>query len=125
MLSTIEQMNTVIAAFERRIFYNKYTIDDYGPHHGLKYPYMHYHEKWDNWLMPVVEMIESTYDDFHGYFGVHICSNSCIIQGTKLNTRPGQEHYAYFNEVVLESKIAATHYAVYIFIVWYNENLKK
>jgi hypothetical protein len=73
------------------------------------------------WLMPVVEKIESIYDDFHGYFGVHISSNSCCIQGTNLRTDPGHEHYAYFNEVVYETKILATHYAVYQFIEWYNK----
>lgn len=82
--------------------------------------YIKYHSSWE-WLMPVVEKIESIYDSFHGYFGVHISSNSCCVQGTKLDTRPGKEHYAYFNEVVHETKIRAAHYAVYQFITWFNQ----
>lgn len=77
-----------------------------------------YNTSWDA-LMPVVEKIESIYDHFHGYFAVYISSNSCCIQGTKLRTTPGNEHYAYFNEVVHETKLLSTFYAVYSFIEWY------
>lgn len=83
-----------------------------------------YHTSWD-WLMPVVEKIEAMHDKFHGYFGVHISSNGCTIQGTKFNTTPGKEHYAYFNDVTHETKILATHYMVYQFITWYNQQKQK
>lgn len=78
-----------------------------------------YHTSFD-WLMSVVERIESTYDDFHGYFGVYISSNSCTIQGTNLRTTPDNPHYAYHNEVTLNTKIESTWYAVVQFIKWHN-----
>lgn len=69
------------------------------------------------WLMPVVEKIESIYDEFHGYFGVHISSNSCCIQGTKLNLK--DKHYAYFVNTVAKNKIEATYISIIHFIKWY------
>lgn len=130
---TTEMMNVVIGVFmggfwkefkvgnfrQKRFYYKDRAFAWVKSPEGLNY-----HKDW-NELMPVVEKIESIYDSFHGYFGVHISSNSCCIQGTKLDTRPGKEHYAYFNEVVHESKIKATHYAVYQFITWYNEYQQK
>jgi hypothetical protein len=80
---------------------------------------LEYHISWD-WLMPVVEKIESIHDEFHGYFGVHISSNSCTIQGTKLRTDPENFHAAYFDNVTHDTKIAATHLAVIQFIQFYN-----
>lgn len=74
-----------------------------------------------NRLMRTVSKIESTYDEFHGYFAVFISSNSCSIQGTKLNIE--QKHYAYFNQCNQETKILAVWEAVVMFIIWYNENL--
>lgn len=129
---TTEMMNEVIARFMGGV---KQIIPE-GGLHGYKegtvlWMYLfsgnadpvrslEFHTSWD-WLMPVVEKIESIFDSFHGYFGVHISSNSCCIQGTKFDTRPGKEHYAYFNDVVDETKIKATHYAVYQFITWLNQ----
>jgi hypothetical protein len=81
--------------------------------------YLKYNKSWD-WLMPIVEKIESIYDDFHGYFGVYISSNSCTIQGTRLNTSIENPHYAYHNDVTLNTKIESTWYAVVQFIQWYN-----
>ena len=78
-----------------------------------------YHTSWD-WLMPVVEKIESIHSDFHGYFGVYICSNGCTIQATRLNTSIENPHYAYFNDVTLDTKINSTYSAVLQFIQWYN-----
>ena len=79
-----------------------------------------FHSSWI-WLMPVVEKIESIHDDFHGYFGVHICSNSCVIQGTNLRTDPENFHQAYFSEHYGDNKIQATWLAVVSFIKWWNE----
>lgn len=126
----IEQMNEVIAAFEgrKKTHFNEagkvkiYWSDPSGIN-PLYSDALYYHLSWDE-LMPVVEKIEATHHEFHGYFGVHISSNSCCIQGTKLRTDLGNEHYAYFNEVVHESKLLATYHCVYQFIVWYNENIK-
>lgn len=78
---------------------------------------LEFHSSWD-WLMPVVEKIESIYDDFHGYFAVHIVSNGCTISGTKL--RPGVVN-AYFNQEYADSKLKATYECVVKFIKWYNE----
>jgi len=116
---TIEQMNLVIADF-MGYYYNAGKFYQKSHGRGNWFKEAKYHLSWDA-LMPVVEKIESIYDEFHGYFGVHISSNSCCIQGTKLDARPGKEHYAYFNEVVLSNKKEATHYAVYQFIQWYNK----
>lgn len=73
---------------------------------------------WD-WLMPVIDEVESTHHEFHGYFGVHIYSNNCSIQGTKLNLQT--EHHAYFNDITLEHKLESVWYAVVQFIEWYNK----
>ena len=121
---TIQQieMNMVICEFMGGYQWRHNVLFYVGPD-GFEHEsgeFLKYHSSW-NWLMPVVEKIESIYDEFHGYFGVHISSNSCCIQGTKLDTRPGKEHYAYFNEVVLSNKKEATHIAVYQFIQWYNK----
>ena len=81
-----------------------------------------YHKSWD-WLMPVVEKIESLYDEHHGYFGVHISSNSCSIQGTNLHLSINNPEYGsvYTSDpnAVFETKIESTYYAVTQFIKWY------
>jgi hypothetical protein len=110
---TAQQINRIIFDFMGCTHSENEHIDKYEMNH------LRYHDLWSV-LMPVVDRIESMHDDFHGYFGVHISSNSCCIQGTKLRTDPGNEHYAYFNEVVHETKIKATHWAIYQFIQWYN-----
>lgn len=83
-----------------------------------------YHSYWD-WLMPVVEKVESIETDFDGYFQVHISSNGCTISGTRLNTSIENPHYAYFNDVVHESKISATWLAIVQFLQWYNTQTKQ
>lgn len=77
-----------------------------------------------NWLMPVIEKIESIYDEFHGYFGVHITSNSCTIQGTKLRLDKDNPHYAYFADWYANTKIEATYIAVVNWIKWWNQKQK-
>ena len=89
---------------------------DWDGMHSVKY-----HTSWD-WLMPVVEKIESTETEFDGYFGVHISSNNCCIQGTRLRTDPEHFHPAYFNDVTLDTKILSTWQAVIQFLKWYNTN---
>lgn len=87
-------------------------------------PYEYYHSSWE-WLMPVVEKIESIKDEHHGHFGVYISSNSCTIQGTKLRLdKPMANPPIYFNNVVLGTKLDSTYQAVVTFIKWYNKNLK-
>ena len=80
-----------------------------------------FHSDW-NWLMAVVEKIESIKDPHHGYFGVYISSNSCTIQGTRFRSDKMEDPPIYFNDIVLSNKIENTYTAVITFIKWYNEN---
>lgn len=115
-------MNEAIALFMggKPVQHNKkYRYIKWPRRHATPVQELNYHKDWSQ-LMHVIEKIEAIYDDFHGYFGVHISSNCCCIQGTKLRTDPGNEHYAYFNDVTHETKLLAAHYAVYQFIQWYN-----
>lgn len=124
---TIDQQNEVIALFMggKPVQHNRrYRYITWPNWHATPVQELNYHKDWSR-LMPVVEKIESIHDDFHGYFGVHINSNGCTIQGTKFNTNPGKEHYAYFNDVTHETKILATHYMVYQFIQWLNQQKQK
>lgn len=80
-----------------------------------------YDSSWD-WLIPVVEKIESIHDDHHGYFGVHISSNGCSIQGTNLHLaidKLSEYGAVYFSDYVLDSKLESTYRAVVEFIKWY------
>jgi hypothetical protein len=86
--------------------------------------YGYFHLQWD-WLMPVVEKIESIEDPHHGYFGVHISSNSCTIQGTNFRSDIILDPPIYFHNAVLGSKLLATHYVVVKFIEWYTIELYK
>lgn len=62
-----------------------------------------YHTSWD-WLIPVVEKIEAIEDNYHGHFGVHICSNGCTIQATNFRSnKPMPDPPHYFNDVTAES----------------------
>jgi len=79
-----------------------------------------YSSEW-SMLMPLIELVESIHDDFHGYFGVHISSNNCTIQGTNLRTDPENFHPAYFADHYAESKLQATYNAIVEFIKWYKQ----
>jgi hypothetical protein len=79
------------------------------------YPYF---DNW-NWIMQVINKIETIHDDFHGYFGVHINSNSCTIQGTKLRTEIGNVHPAYSVETIAETKLEATIISIDKFLDWH------
>ncbi len=79
------------------------------------------------WLMKVVEKIESIYDNHHGYFGVYIISNSCTIQGTKLNLAlKDLKGYGsvYFSDNYNDTKILATWDACDKFLEWYDKEFK-
>lgn len=88
-----------------------------------------YNYLWDD-LMPVVDKIESIHDEHHGYFGVHISSNGCSIQGTNLhkaiNDLSGYG-WVYMSDpnAIFSTKIESTWYNVVEFIKWYNANLNK
>ena len=75
-----------------------------------------------NWLMEVVEKIESIKDSYHGRFGVYISSNSCTIQSTNFRPDkpiPNPPHY--YDNIVLNTKIESTYYSVLNFINFYNK----
>lgn len=81
-----------------------------------------FYTSWD-WLIPVVEKIESIEDKHHGHFGVHIISNSCSIQATNFRSQDkiaNPPHY--FAEYTLTTKIVSTWIAVIEFINWHNQN---
>ena|SRR5690554_6067869 len=76
-----------------------------------------FHESWD-WLMPVVEKIESIVFDENNSFNVTIgSSNYCVIQDSNGEVYEFIEDYK-------ESKLLTTYSAVVNFIKWYNENKK-
>jgi hypothetical protein len=93
------------------------------PNIGIVRKYAKYHTSWD-WLMPVVEKIESIHNEHDGYYGVYISSNSCCICGTKLHLAlQDLEGYGpvYYNEIVLDTKIESTWKAVIEFIQHHNQ----
>lgn len=64
------------------------------------------------YLMNVVEWIESLTSESGGYYGIHICSNSCTIQDTKFN--PGDpENYWMFMDFYGEDKKEAVFEAIF------------
>lgn len=120
---TSEQMNVIIARFEGRKFYNRFSIDDYGPATCNAYPEMKYHSDW-NWLMPVVEKIEIMAN-------VTIRPGICSIEMLFMNKRRYAKEKGIATGEVLpiaehndKDFIGNVYNAVYDFIVWYNENNK-
>lgn len=96
--------NRLIAKFME----SKVTIDTYfinGMYMTINESDLKYHSDW-NWLMQVVEKIESL------NVVVEIRENVCYIE-----TTPND----YYSELE-ETKIQATYNAVVRFIKWYNEN---
>lgn len=79
---------------------------------------LRYFNEWD-WLMPVVEKIESLWTEVDGHFGVYICSNGCTIQGVKF--RSDFEPFGYFMQMNGHTKIQATWKAAVAFIEWHNQ----
>ena len=79
-----------------------------------------YHKSFD-WIMPVVDQIESIKDEYHGRFGVYISSNTCTIQAT--NFRPDKripDPPHYFDMATADTKLDAVWHVVVRFIKWYN-----
>ena len=82
---------------------------------------LNYHKSWD-WLIPVVEKIESIRDSYHGRFGVYINSNSCTIQSTNFRPdKPISNPPHYYDNFVLNNKIESTYYSIINFINFYNK----
>jgi len=87
-----------------------------------------YHTNW-NWLMEVVEKIETIESPHHGHFGVHISSNGCDIQGTNLwkDIQNLDEYGAVYMSdpnAILNTKLDSTYYNVVKFIEWYTIEYK-
>lgn len=80
--------------------------------------FMKYNKSWD-WLMPVVEKIESLPEHplYKKYrFSVSIKNNSCEISFARLSKgEPGHNHYEG------KTKIDAVYKSVIDFIKWYNQ----
>ena len=84
-----------------------------------------YHTSWD-WLMPVVEKIESIRHPEYGWFQVSVQGNSCSIQSEHLwkvlQGHPNKTYKAYTSDpdAIFPTKIESTWYVVVEFIKWYN-----
>lgn len=118
-----EKSNELIAKFMGYSKHPDYDGFEIGgdPYHASQ---LRYHNDW-NWLIPVVEKIESIKDKHHGYFGVYINSNSCTIQGTNLRLdEPMSNPPIYYGQRVSDTKLNATYEAVFDFIKWYNKQIK-
>lgn len=89
--------------------------------HGLPVGELKFHDDW-NWIMIVVDAIEKTYDDFHGYFSVQMVGNTCSIVGTKLRTSKENYHPAYYDSLTMDTKLESTVHVIYEFLLWKNMN---
>jgi hypothetical protein len=81
---------------------------------------MQYHTSWD-WIMPVVEKIESIEDCEKNNFQFSILSdNECEIFGKYIDYQ--HPRFSYLNCVKENSKIKSVYKTAIDFIKWYNEN---
>jgi hypothetical protein len=76
-----------------------------------------YHKDW-NWLMTVVDHIETLSDDLNGNYCVYIHSNCCQIFGSKFKQKLKQFNFEQYDL----DKQTATYKCVITFINWYNKN---
>jgi hypothetical protein len=110
--------NNIVICFEGTLTHNERCL------HGYNIAQAEYNMSWD-WLIPVVEKIESIEDNYHGHFGVHIVSNSCTIQATNFRSdKQILDPPHYFNCVTLDSKLESTYLMAIRFITWYNKQSK-
>lgn len=84
---------------------------------------MKFNTSW-NWLMPVVEKIETLETEFDGKFRVEITHHTCVITGNK-SLFSEQWEKVYDVSISHDSKIKAVYDAVIQFITWWNQNHKK
>jgi hypothetical protein len=136
--STTEVMNEVIARFMGGEVKDDYTLSNYTKigipdwafriHNFdvIKVGGYEYHTSWD-WLMPVIEKIETPQFDEKGQFifrsnadvGIHY--KACVVEYV-----PDEESGDTTEEVKIqtqsETKLEAVYKAVYQFIQWYNQN---
>jgi len=113
--------NKLIAEFMGGYLVSEDTYDlNYMSSRSYSLKEMKFYTSWD-WIMSVVEKIESIKDEYHGRFGVYISSNTCTIQATRFRPDeriPDPPHY--FNTATTETKLDATWLVVVKFIKWYN-----
>jgi hypothetical protein len=131
---TIDQMNEAIARFMggTRVLHpsQKYSSEHHFGYvchrgHWWNENNLKYHTSWD-WLMPVVEKIETPMFDKNGQFisrtgaDVQILYKACIIE-----YEPDEESGDPCEETKIqvsgETKLEAVYNAVYQFITWYNQ----
>ena len=95
----------------------KFPVSPDKKHTKMDAIYFEYHTSWD-WLIPIVEKIESLNEI------VSIENNSCIIVNN-INTEAHEWFTTMHNKNIDSgkiSKIEATYYAVVEFIKWHNKN---
>lgn len=118
-MTTIEG-NKIIVKFDGFKFYNDdpitypigYYIGEFKGERIIKQEdEFEYHSFWD-WLMPIVEKIESMNEL------VSIEQKSCII----INDKDPDLHNWFMNPIETKTKIEAVWFAVIDFIQWYNQN---
>jgi hypothetical protein len=121
-MKEIEEGNKLIAEFMgwdgiRFLIPPDYTLQDIEGVESMFYDFseneMEYHSSWD-WLMPVVEKIESKIFDNDEFYNFNILGGCCVIvissHGNELITSEDGQ-----------SKIECTYLAVVEFIKWYNK----
>lgn len=105
--NNIRETNVLIAEFMgyQTYKFRNLTFVFYSENNHRAESDLHYHDFWD-WLMPVVEKIES------------LSSNQNVIDWSRQSKN-------IFDIKLTESKIEAVYKAVIEFIKWYNENSAK
>jgi PAS domain-containing protein len=78
---------------------------------------LQFHTSW-NFIMKVVDAIESTYDSFGGNFGVYIYPNLCTIESTNLRLDTENPRYNYYNHCMGEFRKEVVVNAINQFLIW-------
>lgn len=78
---------------------------------------LQFHTSWD-FIMKVVDAIESTYDSFGGNFGVYIYPNLCTIESTNLRLDTENPRYNYYNHCMGEFRKEVVVNAINQFLIW-------
>lgn len=113
IMTTTEEKNKVLAEFAGIVFYddeNQYYDSVNGVFMGST---LEFHTSYD-WIMAVVEKIESTKNQAGYKYQVMIQNNHCAIVNS--------QHLITLPPIIAESKLLAIHEACYQFAVWYKEN---
>lgn len=111
-------MNNYTEEEQKRIYHYNDCICELMGYRFWHTPTLKFHTSWE-WLMPVVEKIESIEDDYHGNFSINISSNACHIIATNLDSRPESFYPAYLDDSCHDTKLLATWTCVARFAEWY------